>query len=412
MAIIQSKVVVIGAGPYGLSADAHLLGRGVETMVFGEPMSFWEQCMPKGLLLRSPWEASQFSDPQRRFTLEAFQASRGISFSAPIPIDTFVEYGKWFQSRTIPHIDRRKVSLLEKNENGFKLTLDDQEQIQARRVIVAGGISQFASCPAELAGLPRELASHSMELTKPRKYTGKRVIVIGGGQSALESAALLHEVGADVEVIVRDRQVHWTWQRPWLHQWPVRPLLYAWPDVGPAFVSHFIARPGVYRSLSRSTQDQWYARAVRGTGIGWLKPRLQHVQISTGQSVSSATVSGNSLRLRMTDGTERTADHVVMGTGFQINLAKYGFFSPSLLSLVDTAGAFPKLDRGYQTSVAGLHILGAPAAWSFGPLMRFVAGADFAARSVAYSIAGHRSPASMHKTTSSHVSLSGIRKDV
>jgi hypothetical protein len=39
---------------------------------------------------------------------------------------------------------------------------------------------------------------------------------------------------------------------------------------------------------------------------------------------------------------------------------------------------YPKLDSGFETSLPGLHFLGAPAVLSFGPLMRFVAGTEFA----------------------------------
>lgn len=403
-----TDVVVIGAGPYGLSAVAHLRGRGVETRVFGEPMSFWERCMPEGLVLRSPWAASQISDPKKKLSLDAYQTAQGISISTPIPIDHFVGYGKWFQSNIAPDVDRRKVSLVEVEGQGFRLTLEDGERVQTRRVVVAGGISQFMSRPAQLADLPREFASHSAEFTKPRQFVGKRVIVVGGGQSALESAALLHEAGAEVEMIVRDQQIRWTWQRPWLHKWPVGPFLYAWPDVGPAFVSHFIARPGIFRSLSRSRQDQWSARALRGTGAGWLKPRVQNIPISTGRSIDTATISGNRLNLSLSDGTQRTADHIVMGTGFRIGLEKYGFLSPTLLTAIQTVGGYPRLSGGYETSVPGLHIVGAPAAWSFGPLMRFVAGADFAARAVAHSVKA-RLPETVRGTVSSHVQASGVR---
>jgi len=209
-------------------------------------------------------------------------------------------------------------------------------------------------------------------------------------------------------MIVRDQQIRWTWQRPWLHKWPVGPFLYAWPDVGPAFVSHFIARPGIFRSLSRSRQDQWSARALRGTGAGWLKPRVQNIPISTGRSIDTATISGNRLNLSLSDGTQRTADHIVMGTGFRIGLEKYGFLSPTLLTAIQTVGGYPRLSGGYETSVPGLHIVGAPAAWSFGPLMRFVAGADFAARAVAHSVKA-RLPETVRGTVSSHVQASGVR---
>jgi len=377
-------VAVIGAGPYGLSVTAHLRGLGLETKTFGEPMSFWERCMPEGLVLRSPWDASQISDPERKLTLDAYRASHGLHFSAPTPIDHFVAYGKWFQSNAVPDVDRRKVSLVDTDGKAFRLTLEDGEQIGARRLVVAGGISQFASRPAQLADLPREFGSHSAELTKPSLFAGKQVVVVGGGQSALECAALLHEAGADVEIVVRSPQVSWTWQRPWLHKFPFGPFLYAWPDVGPAGISHFIARPGLYRSLSRSRQDKWAALALRGTGAGWLKPRVKDIPMATGRMIASAKIQSGRLNITLDDGRQRTADHIVMGTGFRVDLAKYGLFSPEILSAIGRVGDYPRLNAGYETSVPGLHIVGAPAAYSFGPLMRFVAGADFAARSVAH----------------------------
>ena len=65
MTSADEQVAIIGAGPYGLALAAHLRGRGVEPAVFGRPMSFWEEHMPKGMLLRSPWRASHISDPDR-----------------------------------------------------------------------------------------------------------------------------------------------------------------------------------------------------------------------------------------------------------------------------------------------------------------------------------------------------------
>ena len=78
----------------------------------------------------------------------------------------------------------------------------------------------------------------------------------------------------------------------------------------------------------------------------------------------------------------RSADHVLLGTGYQVDVARYGFLAPELVRRIDRVNGHPRLDYGFQSTVPGLHFVGAPAAWSHGPLMRFVAGAAFAARSV------------------------------
>lgn len=376
-----SEVVVVGAGPYGLSMAAHLNACGVNVRVFGEAMSFWERHMPAGMCLRSPWEASQLSDPARSLTIDAFQSATGVSVSRPIPIARFVAYGRWFQSRAVPNLEQRSVAKIEKDGEDFRVTLADGEVVRCRRVVVAGGIGPFAARPLQFAGLPADLASHSSERRDLTRFRGQRVVVIGGGQSALESAALLHECQADVEVLVRESTVQWTWQRPWLHTFrPVGMVLYAWPDVGPAFISHAVARPDLYRLFPRWVQDSWRVKSLRPNGVGWLKPRLRDVAVSTGVGVLSASVRGSQLELKLSDGSNRRVDHVLMATGYRIDVRKYEFLSAALASALRLVDGHPVLGRGFESSVAGLHFLGAPAMWSYGPLMRFVAGADFAAR--------------------------------
>jgi len=384
-------VAIVGAGPYGLSAAAHLRARGFEIRVFGEPMSFWERSMPAGLLLRSPWDASQLSDPKGELSLDAFQTAQGVQIPTPIPIEHFVAYGRWFQSRAVPEVDTRKVACVDATGEGFRLTLQDGEEVRSQRVVIAGGITPFASRPPQFAGLPADLASHSSEFTQPSRFAGQQVVVIGGGQSALESAALLHEAGADVEVVLRAPVVHWTWQRPWLHTFrPVGAILYAWPDVGPAFVSHFVARPGVYRLLPRSVQDKWAIRSLRPTGTRWLKPRIQSIPITTGRSVTSASPAGSRVSLTFSDGTQRRVHHVLLATGYRVNVAQYSFLSSALLGSMRRINGYPQLSACFETSLLGLYFVGAPAAWSFGPLMRFVAGAEFAARAVTQSVVSAR----------------------
>jgi hypothetical protein len=83
----------------------------------------------------------------------------------------------------------------------------------------------------------------------------------------------------------------------------------------------------------------------------------------------------------------------MMATGYRVDLRKYEFLSGNLISELRIIGGYPALGRGFESSVPGLHFLGAPAAWSYGPLMRFVAGADFAARAVAQSVVRARGAA-------------------
>ena len=106
------EVAIIGAGPYGLSAAAHLKALGMEVRVFGEPMEFWANGTPPGMLLRSPREASTISDPRSAWTLEEYEKAHGIAPVKRLPKDTFVNYGKWFQTRLEDGLDRRNVARL------------------------------------------------------------------------------------------------------------------------------------------------------------------------------------------------------------------------------------------------------------------------------------------------------------
>ena len=384
-------MAVIGAGPYGLSAAAHLAGvAALDVRLFGRPMSFWDEHMPAGMLLRSPWPACHLSDPADRCTLDRYRADHGHAFGEPVPLDRFIEYGRWFQRALVPDVDQRAVRHLEGGPRGFTLELEDGEVVGAGRVIVAAGIAPFARRPPEFAALPPELASHSVDHRELAGFAGRRIVVIGGGQSALESAALMHESGAEVEVLVQHPVVYWLTRR-WQHRLPVfSQMLYAWPDVGPAGVSHLVARPGLYGRLPRRTQDRLAVRSLRAAGAAWLVPRLRGVPIRTGVRVAEAARAGGRLRLRLDDGSLRTVDHALLATGYRIDLSRYEFLAPRIVTNVRRVDGLPVLSRAFESTVPGLHFVGAPAAWSHGPLMRFVAGAGFASRSLVRALAARR----------------------
>lgn len=390
-------VAIIGAGPYGLSAAAHLRAiGGLEVRIFGEPMSFWECNMPDGMLLRSNWTATQIADPNSALTLEAFQAATGNHVIRPVALSHFVCYGHWFQDAAVPHLERKAVVRVEAGPPRFRLVLDTGEVVVCRRVVVAAGIGSFAWRPIEFQNLASDLASHTSEHRDFCRFAGKEVAVIGGGQSALESAALLHEAGAKVEIITRSRQIHWlqgALSRT-LHfrlGKRVRNLLYAPTDVGPAGLSQLMARPDMLRRLPRHLQDRLRVRCVRPAGARWLVKRLQDVPVEFGRSVVSAAQAGGKARVKLDDGTERTVDHILLGTGYHVDISRYEFIAPELLRSIQFWNGYPRLGAGLETSVRGLHILGAPAAWSFGPLMQFVSGTRYASHALTLAVANAQS---------------------
>jgi FAD-dependent urate hydroxylase len=386
-------VIVLGAGPYGLSATAHLRTiKGLEVHAFGEPMSFWERSMPVGMLLRSNWTATQIADPNYSLTLEAYQSVSHNHLFQPVPLDRFVGYGRWYQRGAVADLDRRKIVRIESAPKGFRVTLSDGETVVSRRVVIAAGIHSFAWRPPQFDSLPASLASHTSQHSELGKFAGRQVLVIGSGQSALESAALMHEAGADVEVIARARRIHWLqgWTSKTLHHRLgkfTRSVLYAPTDVGPAGISQLMARPDLLRNLPRVLQDKLWKRSIRPAGARWLVPRLRDIPIRLGRSVANVVAAGERVRIGFDDGTERIVDHVLLGTGYRIDIAKYDFLAPELVRSVCNFNGYPCLSEGLETSVPGLHILGAPAAWSFGPLMQFVSGTHYASRALARRIA-------------------------
>ena len=339
--------------------------------------------MPTGMRLRSPREASNISAPGG-LSLIDFERERGLAPAQPLPLETFVEYGMWFQQQAAPAVDTRSVTLVERRNGQFRLTLVGGESLAARSVVVAAGISPFAWRPAEFAELPSERVSHSVDHADLSSFRERKVLVVGAGQSAVESAALLDEAGAAVRLLVRAGHINWLTRSGWLHKAkPLRRMLYAPSDIGPAGVSWLIAWPGVFRQIPRGLQDPLAERSIRPAASAWLVPRVAGVEISFDYNIKTANMEGGEVVVGRDGGTQLRADHILLATGYRVDIAKYEFLSSELLQEVERVAGYPRLRRGFESSVPGLFFLGAPAAWSFGPLFRFVAGTPYAAASLA-----------------------------
>jgi hypothetical protein len=379
-----STIAIIGGGPYGLACTAHLRAAGLQTHLLGPRMEYWERHMPEGMLLRSPWQASSISAP-RGLTLDDFERAHDETLSRPIPLRDFLRYSHWFAEQVAPDVDERRVVALERADRGFRLTLQDGDSLQVGRVVVATGLDSFTHVPPALAGMPADRTLHSSQLCELTGFADRRVVVLGAGQSAVESAVLLSEAGAQVELVARAHGINWLNSSSWLHArpGPIRRVLYPPTDVGPPGLNQITARPRLFQAFPIALQERIAYRSIRPAASIWLQPRVGGLTITTGQTIASGRLAGEQLELTLSDGSARAADHLVMATGYSIDLARHPLISSDLLASIELFRGSPRLRRGFESSLPGLHFVGAMAAQSFGPLMRFVSGTTYAAPTLA-----------------------------
>jgi pyridine nucleotide-disulfide oxidoreductase len=380
-------VTIVGAGPYGLSLSAHLRAMAVPHRILGSPMGTWRS-MPRGMFLRSEGFASSLSDPFGMWSLGRFCRDHGHDYGdlgKPVPLDTYLAYGDWFQKALVPDLDERMVRRLAPVRGGFELELDDGETLRSRRVVVACGTAPFASIPEPLRSLPDDRVSHTSHHRDLSEFRDREVTVVGGGQSALETAALLHEEGARVQMLVRAERVLWNPDPE-----PVRSLATRVREpiagLGNGWSCWFYSNaPGAFRHLPAPARTEIVGRALGPSGAWWLHDRVMgRVPIHLGREVREATAENGGVRLRLArrgGGTEEIrTEHVIAGTGFPVDVTRLGFIDPALAAGLARRRGAPILSKDFESSVHGLHFIGLAAASTFGPACRFVHGARFTAR--------------------------------
>ncbi|MEV0324224.1 FAD-dependent oxidoreductase [Streptomyces sp. NPDC050658] len=383
-------VAVIGAGPYGLSTAAHLRARGIPVRIFGDPMVSWRSHMPAGMLLKSTPVASNIDAPQRGHRLVDYCDAAGIPRLVTdediVPVDTFVAYGEWFQQKLVPELERvRVVSVDRRGTGGFDLKLDSGEQFTARAVVVATGLSGLAHVPRELAAAapdgptPTGPVSHSAQHHDLSRFSGRELIVVGAGQSALETAALAAEAGAHVRVVARGRGAvafgDPPWDQPKLR--PESPFGRAWS----LYAISYHADP--YRYLPPQARHFLVRRILGPLGAWWLRDRFEgKVGTREVRRIIRAEARDDRPVLRVeTPGgriEELSADHVISATGYRVDVAAMDFLGHGLRARLALSRGTPKLGAGYVSSVPGLYFTGMLGGSSFGPIMRFVCGTEFA----------------------------------
>jgi lysine/ornithine N-monooxygenase len=391
-------VAIIGAGPYGLSIAAHLRSNGVDFRIFGTPMHGWRAHMPKGMFLKSEGWASNLFDPTSGYTLRQYCAEQGLpygEYGAPVSLETFTQYGLSFQQRLVPTVENTMVTALRRSSATFELALASGDTLRASNVVVATGMSHTAYIPAGLAQLPTELLSHSGSRHDLNGFKGRHVTVIGGGQSALETAALLREAEAEVCLIVRRPSVLWN-GNPNLSRTLYERMRYPMSKLGPGLGPWLYSNaPTLFSYLPRQLRIARVRTALGPAGAWWLRDRVVgRLPIMLGYFVRGAEPRGEKvlLRLQGSDGQFRqlTTDHVIAATGYRFALGSLPFLSENLLSQLRSLQLTPVLSANFESSVPGLYFTGLASAYQFGPAMRFLHGAEYTARCVSRHIADVR----------------------
>jgi thioredoxin reductase len=386
-------IAVVGAGPYGLSIAAHLSRLNASYRVFGKPMDTWLNHVPKGMFLKSDAFASCLSAPAdiqapcHDGSLRAYCARHAIPYhdlDIPVALKTFVDYALDFQRRFVPVVDQRSVVDIRAGEGGFELQLDDGETIGARRIVLAIGISHFDYVPDMLAALPPELASHSSAHHDLDHFKDRDVTIIGAGSSAIDMSALLHEAGANVRLVVRKPDIR-------IYPKPAPGERSLWQKIqrpqtglGPGWRSRMACdAPDLFRYLPASLRLEIVRRHLGPAAAWYLGPRvLGRFPILRSHTVTAAKAHNGRAQLTLQPAEGKTVtvdtDHVIAATGYRANVDRLSFIGKDLRSRIRQVGKTPILTRNFESSVPGLYFVGNAAAGSFGPLMRFVYGCEFA----------------------------------
>jgi thioredoxin reductase len=383
-------VVVMGAGPYGLAAAAHLLGRGLKVGVFGKPLNLWLENMPQGMLLRSYWWATNISDPHKKYDLEHYFEAEGKKPDDPFKIEDFIDYGIWFQKHAVADIDQTYIDVIERKGQEFELKLVDGRVVKSQSVVLAPGLAYYVYRAPEFDHMPVELVSHTSDHYTFEGFSGKRVAVIGGGQSALETAALVQESGAHIDLITRS-PIHWLNGDYLKNRSLINKIRFPKAGIAPGWVNWgFEHLPYAFQRLSRHNKD----RLLRGrgrfgpAGAAWLKDRiLGKVTVHESQHVQKIREIDGEVELTLSNNKNLRVDHVILGTGFVMDIKRLPMLHSSLLDSIETYHGAPILNKGFETNIPGLYFIGYSSVSSFGPLFRFVVGTDAAARRVAGAVA-------------------------
>ena len=397
MSVSNVNTVIVGAGPYGLSLAAHLSATRVSYRIFGTPMYSWRKRMPRNTSLKSDGFASSLYDPGSTFTLGQYCHQQSLPYSDvgfPVPIETFIDYGLEFQKRFVRDLEETDVISIERTSDGFEVATEGGSVINAKRVVVAAGISHFDYVPPVVANMPKEVLTHSSEHYDLSKFKGRTVAVLGAGASAVDIAGLLHEAGAETHLVARRPAI--SFHEPSVEPRPMLDrMLSPRSGLGLGWRSRLCSdAPLLFHAMPFKLRRRAVQRHLGPAG-GWSAKKRFAGNVTThlGTRVKGASLRGDDVYLNFgrQDGsdTELRCDHIVAATGYRVSMERLKFLQPTVRERLATIENSPILSSSFESSVKGLYFVGLASSNSFGPLCRFACGARFASERVSRHLASN-----------------------
>ncbi|WP_336775215.1 NAD(P)-binding domain-containing protein [Paenibacillus sp. MMO-58] len=364
-------VIIIGAGPYGISVAAHAVANKISYKLFGYPMDFWKNQMPQNMYIRTPHDLVSFSDPEGEYTIQQFAKETQTNLESPLPRTVFVRYAFWFAEKVGIEFTPEFVNILSFNGQYYTIVTESGDSLEAKNIVIATGVKDFQYIPSPYKELPESYVSHTLGYTDFNKFRGMDVIVVGSGQSAWEAAALLHQAQANVKLIYRKKRHIYGGSR-------IAELILR--RIGDIFYWF----PGPLKKLL------WKAGSITVPIARFLKPLVEEtVPKFANITINQVRVVNNKVLLKFTNGDETFADHIIVASGFKIDLDKLPFVEDHLKSQIlreEECAAFPKLNQNFESNLRGLFFAGPLSAHSHGPTFRFILGLDKASKTIIRSI--------------------------
>ncbi len=363
---MKTRVLIVGAGPYGVSIACELHRRGVPFVIAGEPFSLWFDNTLDNMAIRSDWHSSEIFTHDRVYDVRAFlQRHRPDDWQQllgdRLPVGVFRDYLRDVLARLPFAIRPELVQKVQREGEGFVSTLATGEQVQSEVVVVATGIGRHRYLPPVLQQLDPEQVAHGWHVRDYSDWQDRRLLVVGAGQSAGEAVALLKQ----------RNKVSWLLRHD--------PVFYSEPLDLPVPVFNAVLKisPWFY-FMPRSFKKVFGRKFV----IPTITPDLQDQLVADDVEILRGDLER--LGLRMEGGhihaseLQRDFDGIVAATGYHYHVDNLGFLDPALRAELRHDEGTPRLDYDFATSVSGLYMVGGMAEPAYGPAQRFMMGAAHA----------------------------------